>query len=185
MNPHDNLAWQESASDAAIELGTAGDEDFSDLEALINPKPLPDADEPDEGFDELEELLGEAMDAQREITRVKELRKKQKGGFGLSAEDEARIRAWELAREWTAVANCAIFKRYECACGYHSTVFEGLMLEQKHRHDKHANRWTAQETSVAALPNNTAIRTKPIPMCQRCANSKGFSLVTDLQWRDS
>lgn len=184
MNPHDNLAWQESARDAAVELGAGGDEDFSDLEALINPKPVPDADEADEGFDELEELLGEAMDAQREIARVKELRKRAKGGFGLSPEDEARIRAWELAREWTAVANCAIFKRYECACGYHSTVFEGLMLEQKHRHDTHANRWTTQECPQDGLPNHTAIRTKQIPMCQRCAADNGFSLVTDLHWKD-
>ncbi len=137
-----------------------------------------------DGFDELEALLGEAVEAQSEAAKLKELRKKQKGGFGLSEDDLERIRKWELAKEWIAVSNTAIFKRYVCSCGFHSTVFEGLMLEQRHRHDKHANRWTAQSTSIASLPNNTAIRTKPIPMCQRCALGKGFSLVTDLQWRD-
>ena len=59
----------------------------------------------------------------------------------------------------------------------------GLMLEQRHRTDSHANRWTAQDASVASLPNNTAIRVKRIPMCQRCANGKGFSLATDVIWQ--
>ena len=130
-------------------------EDFTELEALINPKPTPDAQDDDEGFDELEALL----------------------------EDQGRIRAWELAKEWLPVANTALFKRYACVCGFHTTVFEGLMLEQRHRHSSHANRWTVQEAALASLPNKTAIRTAQIPMCQRCAASKGYSLVTDLEWQ--
>jgi hypothetical protein len=160
-----------------------GDEDFAELETLLNPKPVPDVGDPEEGFDELEELLEGAMAERADIEKVKAARAKAKGGYGLSPEDQERIRKWELAREWTAVSNTAIFKRYVCACGYHSTVFEGLMLEQKHRTDSHANRWTAQDASVANLPNNTAIRVKHIPMCQRCANGKGFSLATDVIWQ--
>ena len=160
-----------------------GDEDFAELEALVNPKPAPDADDEEEGFDELEELLEGAMAERNDAQKVKDARAKAKGGYGLSPEDLERIRKWELAKEWLPVSNTAIFKRYVCACGYHSTVFEGLMLEQKHRHDTHANRWTSQETSVANLPNNTAIRVKHIPMCQRCANGKGFSLATDVIWQ--
>ena len=156
------------------------DEDFTELEALINPKPTPDAGD-DDGFDELEALLGEAL-ADRKTT-VKQLRAKAKGGFGLSTEDQGRIRAWELAKEWLPVANTALFKRYACVCGFHTTVFEGLMLEQRHRHSSHANRWTVQEAALASLPNKTAIRTTRIPMCQRCAASKGYSLVTDLEWQ--
>lgn len=161
------------------------DTDFSELDSIINPRPAPDADKPDEeeGFDELEELLQGAMAERNDVEKIKAARAKAKGGFGLSPEDLERIKKWELAKEWIAVSNTAIFKRYVCACGYHSTVFEGLMLEQRHRHDKHANRWTAQENSVAALPNNTAIRVKQIPMCQRCAEGKGFSLKTDVIWQ--
>ena len=159
------------------------DEDFAELDELLNPKPTPDADDSDEGFDELEALLGEAMADRKATEAVKQLRAKAKGGFGLSTEDQGRIRAWELAKEWLPVANTALFKRYACVCGFHTTVFEGLMLEQRHRHSSHANRWTAQEAALASLPNKTAIRTARIPMCQRCAASKGYSLVTDLEWQ--
>jgi hypothetical protein len=162
-----------------------GDEDFDELEELLNPKPEPDADEPDEEeeVDELEALLGEAMADKKIADAVKAARAKAKGGFGLSAEDQERIRKWELAKEWLPVANTALFKRYVCQCGFHSTVYEGLMLEQRHRHSHHVNRWTTQEAALASLPNKTAIRVASIPMCQRCAASKGYSLVTDLQWR--
>ena len=158
------------------------DDDFTELEALVNPKPIPDADDPEEGFDELEALLGDAMEERATRDQVKTLREKAKGGYGLSAADSERIRQWELRKEWIAVSNTAIFKRYICACGYHSTVFEGLMLEQRHRHDSHANRWTAQDTSVASLPNNTAVRVKKIPMCQRCASVKGFPISSEVIW---
>ncbi len=160
------------------------DEDFSELDSLINPRPVPDAEAPDadDDLDELEALLGEAMADRKIAEAVKQARAKAKGGFGLSAEDQERIRKWELAKEWLPVANCAVFKRYVCQCGYHSTVYESLMLEQRHRHSQHANRWTRQEAAVADLPNRTAIRSVKIPMCQRCALGKGYSLVTNLEW---
>jgi hypothetical protein len=158
------------------------DEDFQELESLINPKPVPDADDPEEGSDELEELLAGAMEERKLDEYAKAARTKAKGGYGLSADDLERIRQWELRREWIAVSNTAIFKRYICACGYHSTIFEGLMLEQRHRSDSHANRWTAQDASVANLPNNTAVRVKKIPMCQRCASSKGFPISSEVIW---
>ena len=161
---------------------TAGDEDFAELETLINPKPVPDAAEPEDSFDELEALLSGAKAEAAEITRIKIARGKARGGFGISEEDAERIRRWEMEKEWIPVSNTAIFKRYVCSCGFHSTVFEGLMLEQRHRHDKHANRWTAQETSVATLPNNTAVRLKKIPMCQRCAGGKGFPISSEVIW---
>lgn len=47
-------------------------EDFTELEALINPKPTPDAQD-DEGFDELEALLGEAMADRKTTEAVKHL----------------------------------------------------------------------------------------------------------------
>jgi len=167
-------------------------DDFEDLELgeveamPANPKPQVasegDDDEASDDFSELDDLLADAMQERRETLSVAETRKRAKAGFGLSAEDQDRVRRWELAREWLPVANTAVFRRYVCACGFHSTVFEGLFLEQRHRHSSHANRWTAAEASQANLPNDTAIRVKSIPMCQRCAESKGFSLKTDIIW---
>lgn len=152
------------------------DEEF---EALMEEVEAEDA----EPVDELEALLGEALADAKQLQAVKELRAKAKGGYGLSSEDLERVRRWELAKEWLPVANVALFRRYECACGHHFTMFESMMLEQRHRTSNFANRWTTQENSVASLPNKTALRKSPVAMCQRCANSKGFSLVTDLEWR--
>lgn len=184
-------------ADDDLELDTlkphAGDNESieEEMEALIaqadledsaddEPAPLPTSDAND--LDELEALLGEAMADAKDVQAVKAARAKAKGGFGLSADDLDRIRKWELAKEWLPVANVALFRRYTCQCGYHSTVYEGLMLEQRHRHSKAANRWTTQDSSVASLPNKSAIRKTSVPMCQRCADSKGFSLITDLEW---
>lgn len=172
----------QSDDDLELDTLTAKPSEAEEIEAEMDAM-LAAAGQED-GVDELEALLGEAMADAKTAQGVKEARAKAKAGYGLSAEDQERVRKWELAKEWLPVANCAIFKRYVCSCGFHSTVFEGLMLEQRHRHSKFANRWTKQDAAQAALPNSTAIRTKTIPMCQRCADSKGFSLVTDLHWKD-
>jgi hypothetical protein len=132
--------------------------------------------------DELDSLLADAMSEHNEAKSVVEARKRAKGGFGLGKDDLERIRKWELAKEWLPVANVALFRRYTCQCGFHATVYEGLMLEQRHRHSTHANRWTDQKTSVASLPNKSAIRKSAVPMCRRCATGKGYSLATDLEW---
>ena len=131
---------------------------------------------------DLDNLLGEAMAERKTALAVVEARKRAKGGYALGADDLERIRKWELAREWLPVANVALFRRYTCQCGFHATVYEGLMLEQKHRHSTHANRWTDQKAAVANLPNKSAIRKSAVPICQRCAVSKGYSLATDLEW---
>lgn len=171
----------------AVSYDDFDDLELGEVEAMpANPKPQVasegDDDEASDDFSELDDLLADAMQERRETQSVIETRKRAKAGFGLSTEDQDRVRRWELAREWLPVANTAVFRRYVCACGFHSTVFEGLFLEQRHRHSSHANRWTAAEASQANLPNDTAIRVKSIPMCQRCAESKGFSLKTDIIW---
>lgn len=161
MNPIDNPAYRETLNDAAIELGGGeAPDDFSDLEALLTEA-------------KLEKKTGEA---------VKEARAKAKAGYGLSVEDLERIKRWELEREWQPVSNVALFRRYECLCGYHSTVFEGLMLEQSHRTMRDSNRWTAATTETTGLPSTSAIRKTSVLMCQRCATQHGYSLATSLVW---
>lgn len=162
----------ESQADALAE--------FENEQALVECKVKGQAQ--DDGFDELEELLGEAMIEKAAHDKIKAAKARVRGGFGISEADAERIRQWDLKREWTSVANVCLFRRYECSCGAHYTVFEGMMLEQNHRTDKTGHRWMKQEGSVANLPNSSAIRKTPTPMCQRCANSKGFSLRTDLEW---
>lgn len=162
-----------------------GDADFDELEAILNPKPTPDADkgDPEEGFAELDELLAEAIQDKKVAEQVKAARAKAKGGFNLSPEDLERIRRWELEKEWKAVAVAAVFLRTECSCGYHSTIFQQLMLEQKHRNDQHANRWTQQlPDTIPDLPSKTIIRKQMTAMCQWCAEEKGFPLTGATYW---
>lgn len=158
------------------------DDDFAELDQLLNPKPQPDADDAEEGIDELEDLLAGAMEERKIAQQVKDARAKAKSGFQLGKDDLERIRRWELEREWLPVANTVFFRRSECACGFHSTVFEALMLEQRHRHSQFANRWTKAETSQAELPNKSVIRREYVPMCQRCCTGKGFQLAGAQQW---
>ena len=166
-----------AADDAAID---------EEMEALIaeadeeEAAPAPTSD-PDD-LSDLDALLGEAMAERTTAQSVADARKKAKGGYALSADDLARVRAWELAREWLPVMNVALFHRYQCACGKHNTVYEGLMLEQRHRNNATANRWTTQENADAKLPNRVAIRKSQVPVCPACANSKGWNMSTDLEW---
>lgn len=166
--------------DTPDDFVTDSDEDFADLESLINPKPpVPD------GLDELEELLGEAMAQKVEADRVKEARLRAKSGYGNSAEDLARIKAWELAREWVAVANVAFFERNECNCGKHHTVFHSLMLRQVGRINPKNIRWTAfadTDTVSKALPKETAVRVSKVPFCQCCTHEHGYWLSSDWSW---
>jgi hypothetical protein len=183
----------EFEADDDLELDTLApgaseaDEIEAEMEALIEqadddeeaaPAPTSDPDD----LTDLDALLGEAMAERSTAQSVADARKKAKGGYALSPDDLARIRAWELAREWLPVANVALFHRYECKCGKHSTVYEGLMLEQRHRHNKTANRWTTQENADSKLPNQTAIRKSQVPMCPACANTKGWDMRAKLEW---
>ncbi len=181
MHQHERSGLDRPEADLADDIADC-DDDFAELDALINPKPVPDADDPEEGFDELEELLGEAMKERKLGESVKSARAKARSGYQLAPDDLERIRKWELAREWQAATNVALFHRYACACGNHQTVFEGLLLEQRSRTNATSIRWTAQATPTAGLPKKTAIRKSTVPMCQRCTAQAGYSLNTDLEW---
>ena len=159
------------------------DPDFAELQADLEAAQVaPLAVAGDDAFDELENLLAEVKASAAETKAVKDARARAKSRYGNTPEDLARIKAWELAREWKSVANCALFKRFECVCGFHATVFSGLLLEQTHRYLRLSNRWTAQDAAIADLPNKTAIAKVKVPVCQRCAISKGWGLNTELEW---
>lgn len=154
------------------------DEDFAALTAELEAQPARRADD----IDELEADLAQAKANRDEATAVKQARERSKSRYGNTPEDLERIKRWELSREWEAVANVGLFRRYECNCKAHFTVFEGMMLEQKHRSMRTSNRWTRVEAAQANLPNKTAIRKTAVASCQRCTAAKGWDLATDLIW---
>lgn len=167
----------------------SADLDDLEIDSLANPKPTATTSDAEEealdDFDDLENLLGEAMELKATADKVKAARAKAKSGFGNTPEDLERIRRWELANEWKPVANVALFKRYVCACGKHSTVFEGMMLEQIGRYNPRNKRWTAFDAGQvmsADLPKRTAIRRMEVSMCPVCLPEQGFSLTDGLEW---
>lgn len=174
-------------------------DDLDELEPTAQGKPLEADDEFDEltadleasqgqapataDFDDLEADLAQALSNKREADAVKQARERAKSRYGNTPDDLERIRRWELAREWQAVANVALFRRYTCSCAAHFTVFEGLMLEQSHRTQRTSNRWTRADAAQGDLPNKTALRHSEVAACQACASPKGWDLSsTDLIW---
>ena len=104
----------------------------TDLEDLLAES---QADDSPDDSDPLAELLAESLAATREALEAKQARERAKRGgqsAAEAAEDAERIRRWELAHEWKAVANVALFERHTCACGRHQTIFRQLMTRQQH-----------------------------------------------------
>lgn len=136
--------------------------------------------------DPLDELLAESLVATREAQEAKAARERAKRG-GLSAaqqaEDNDRIRRWELAHEWKAVANAALFERHSCACGKHQTIFRQLMTRQQHRHLRDSQRWQQADASIANLPNEVVVQKWETPMCPACAPQAGFEFRNVTEWK--
>lgn len=151
--------------------------DFAELDALLAPPPPATQAKLDE-LDELDSLLEEAKADAKLAQQVKEARAKAKSGYGNTPDDLERIRKWELAREWLPVANTALFNRYECQCGHHTTVFQQLMLEQAHRQQRATVRWTAATSYSPGLPRRAKVTAYLVPMCQRCCRDHGFQLTS-------
>lgn len=135
---------------------------------------------------DLDALLEESMQSERAKAEAKAARERLKRS-GLSAteriEDEARIAAWEAANEWENVANVGQFRRFNCACGQHYTVFEQLMVRQRHRHLRDSSRWQQQSAGSLTLPNETVLRHTAIASCEACIATKGWDLSNATEWR--
>lgn len=136
--------------------------------------------------DPLAELLAESLAATREALEAKAARDRAKRG-GQSAtqqaEDAERIRRWELAHEWKAVANVALFERHECACGRHQTIFRQLMTRQQHRHLRDSQRWQQADASLTDLPNEVVVQKWQTPMCPACSPQAGFEFRNVTEWQ--
>ena len=175
-----------AADDQSTEVKDDSDEALTDLlEELM------EADEADEAdgaeADPLDALLEESMGAVREAKEAKAARERAKRGGQTAAEqaeDAERIRRWELANEWKAVANVAVFDRYTCACGSSQLVFSQLMVRQSHRHLRDSQRWQASTKNSAGLPSETVVRERAVMMCAGCAPAHGFNMQNPTIWKE-
>lgn len=173
----------------------ASDTIEEELEALMNSPKGHKAQDAVEGIRpdgeaeviDLDDLLAESTAAVVEAQQAKAARERLKRGGQSQVEkmeDLERVRAWEAAHEWLAVANCALFDRYECACGQSSVAFSGLLRRETHRHVKFSQRWMSVPNSLAALPNETVIRSIEVPLCSVCALGKGWDFSKSTNWED-
>lgn len=150
----------------------------ADLEDLLEESLTPAArQEPDP----LEALLAESMAGAKEAAAAKAARERLKRG-GQSAkdkaEDEERIRRWELANEWRTVANVALFERHRCACGRQQTIFRQLMERQENRHLRGSHRWQKVKATRPDLPCEIAVQKWETPFCTHCSGDAGFDFQT-------
>lgn len=139
------------------------------------------------GFDALEALLAESLQvaAQKESTAAAKARlARDSGSAAERAEDAARVAAWEAAREWSLVANVAMFTRTVCECGSAHEAFAGLFARETHRTLGMSQRWRRADEADAAMPNEVAMREASAPMCADCAERKGWLVGAAYVWKE-
>lgn len=131
-----------------------------------------------EGLDPLDALLAESMETVKQNKEAKLARERLKRGGQSAAqiaEDAERIRQWELAHEWTIVANVAFWERHECdGCGHHQTIFRQFMHRQVHNRMAKTERWVEADKMSAEHPSETLVQKWSTPMCPRCCEQQGF-----------
>lgn len=136
-----------------------------------------------DSLNDLESLLMESVairDEEREAKAAQE-RLRKRSGSGRTpeeiAEDEARVREWELKHQWEATAAVALFEKHKCTnCGRSQTIFRQLMLKQKHR--QFADTWRWQQ--VDQIPEDSQLEAEiqvqkwETGMCTLCSHEFGF-----------
>ncbi len=170
--------------------GTPVADDFEDLEQQLAQEAAPQNQGfVDDTFSELDELLAKKIhDAQAKqalqgkVAAARERLKRGGTSAAERAEDLARIARWEALYEWKDDANVALYHRFSCACGAHSTVFEAMMRKQQHRHLRDSRRWVAADSWSPDLPNEVAIRKTSTPICPKCSEGKGFGFRNVTEW---
>lgn len=134
-----------------------------------------------DSFDDLEELLSTAKSEIAEAASVKAARKRKQDGRlsgDESAEIEATIKRWELAKEWLPAANVAMFEAQVCqCCGSSSLHFRGFFQRQVGRQTR-ADRWVAVDSDKQSpnLPKERKIMETPALTCVACASLSGYPL---------
>ena len=144
---------------------------------------LSDFDEPqdsapeNETLDDLEALMSESLAQAQETAEAKAARERvRRGGQSPKekAEDDARLRAWELRHEWEPAANVAVIEYRTCACGAHAAIFSQLMQRQVHRTMRASSRWQTVTSRSPSLPNEVIRKQVAVPLCLECLPKAGF-----------
>lgn len=165
-------------------------DDFEDLEQELAQETSPQNQGfVDDSFGELDELLAKKIHEaqakgalQDKVAAARERLKRGGTSAAERAEDLARIARWESLYEWKDDANVALYHRFVCSCGAHSTVFEAMMRKQQHRHLRDSRRWVKADTWLPDLPNEVAVRRTETPICPKCSESKGFGFRNVTEW---
>jgi hypothetical protein len=161
------------------------------VEALIATLKSTDKSDPDD-LSELDTLLEESMEQRRFAQEAHKARERVRRGNQSPEEREAdlqRIRDWADKHEWEAIATAGVFNRFNCACGNSNTVFDCLMIEERHKTDKFAKRWINLEVErrttprVGEPPKVTVVREKQVSSCDKCAHPKGWRLDEAVIWK--
>jgi len=168
-------------------------DEFTDLDDLLTTQ-ASDTEETDQndeeleqsGLEELDELLDESLQADREKKKYQEDLKARKRNFsGMSAAEVAfcnsRMAAFEVARIWRPVENLAVFTRFICqACGDDKLIFTRYMQAQIAYHNPATKRWATIDKPTSTLPTRTAVEERQVPLCAKEAVMMGLDTHTML-----
>jgi sulfur relay (sulfurtransferase) complex TusBCD TusD component (DsrE family) len=133
---------------------------------------------PADDFLSLDDLLSEATADLASAERAKAAKKllaTQSGTMSKSrkASLQGEVAQYETKRNWTPVANVAMFDVQVCKyCSARHRHFMGILQEQTHNTSK-VTRWV-QVTKAENLPQTTKENLFPVEMCGSCCSTKGW-----------
>jgi sulfur relay (sulfurtransferase) complex TusBCD TusD component (DsrE family) len=133
---------------------------------------------PADDFLSLDDLLSEATADIALTERAKAAKKllaTQSGTMSKSrkASLQGEVSQYETKRNWTPVANVAMFDVQVCTyCSARHRHFMGILQEQTHNTSK-VTRWV-QVTKAENLPQTVKENLFPVAMCGSCCSTKGW-----------
>jgi len=135
------------------------------------------------GFD-LDDLLAESLEEATASAAVKSGRKRlQDSRISKREKDEieAKIREWELAREWKPAAAVHIFNTQTCThCYSENSTYSGLFQRQIHRSSK-IMRWVLDVNGSGSndgLPKEHKSSSTEVTVCVECCAQQGFGALS-------
>lgn len=133
---------------------------------------------------DLDDLLAESIEEATASAAVKSGRKRLQDNRINKREREeieAKIREWELAREWKPAASVRIFNTQTCThCYSENSTYAGLFQRQIHRSSK-IMRWVLDVNGSGSndgLPKEHKSSTTEVTVCIDCCTQQGFGLLS-------
>ena len=150
------------------------------LEEFTTNLVVEEKEEEDSELDIFDQLLSEGKTILEERALLKANKKLLARGK-LSRVDAERLKSAideiESAQTWEDIANVAMFAKQTCNCGEKQTFFVQFLLEQKHKREKGAFRWTAIPVPKGGdLPKRTTFEVINTLICPACADEFGWEV---------